>query len=267
MAPEVLARKAYDERCDLWSCGVLLYYLLAGCPPFYGHNREEIIEAALKGKVEFSQPKWATVSQNARQLIQRLLAYDPANRISAADALTHCWFLRYIPQPQINPLDLQRVLINLKSFEAHNAMQEAGLSYIASQHMKEEEEGKLRECFSLLDSDKDGRVSTKDLAKNMTQLYHDFQAQREAEHIVSSYQFCGGESISYNGMSFDHQQSSSSRTSTSVPLSDSIGFDRPSNCSTMFVTQVRNRRARKAISASRIFDVSSTLAATKLLSK
>jgi len=68
IAPEVL-KKNYDQKCDLWSCGVILYILLCGYPPFNGNSDKEIIQAVLTGKFSVDEPEWAEVSANAKDLV------------------------------------------------------------------------------------------------------------------------------------------------------------------------------------------------------
>ena len=82
IAPEVL-KKSYNEKCDLWSCGVILYILLCGYPPFNGANDKQIIEAVLKGKYTLDEPEWDDVCEDAKDLVRRLLTYDPDKRITA----------------------------------------------------------------------------------------------------------------------------------------------------------------------------------------
>lgn len=82
IAPEVL-KKNYDQKCDLWSCGVILYILLCGYPPFNGESDKKIIEAVLKGKFTIDEPEWAEVSPEAKDLVKKLLMYEPDKRISA----------------------------------------------------------------------------------------------------------------------------------------------------------------------------------------
>ena len=71
IAPEVLSR-SYNEKCDMWSCGVILYILLSGTPPFDGQCDEEILERIRRGTFNFKQPCWATISQEAKTLISAL---------------------------------------------------------------------------------------------------------------------------------------------------------------------------------------------------
>lgn len=90
IAPEVL-KMNYDEKCDVWSCGVILYILLCGYPPFGGRNEDEIIAKVKKGKFTFDKDDWENVSSEAKDLIKLMLEYNPKTRISAEDALAHPW--------------------------------------------------------------------------------------------------------------------------------------------------------------------------------
>ena len=82
IAPEVLEGK-YDEKCDLWSCGVIMYILLSGYPPFTGYDDGEILRKVRKGKFEFDEEDWFDISLEAKNLISKMLTLDPKKRISA----------------------------------------------------------------------------------------------------------------------------------------------------------------------------------------
>ena len=85
----------YDEKCDLWSVGVILYILLCGYPPFNGINDEEIIKKVKRGKFSTDEEEWADISADAIDLVRKLLDYNPDNRLSAKEALQHKWILEY----------------------------------------------------------------------------------------------------------------------------------------------------------------------------
>jgi len=77
-----LERK-YDEKCDVWSCGVILYILLCGIPPFNGEEDEEILESVREGQLTFDGEEWNQISYEAKLLISKMLERDPKRRISA----------------------------------------------------------------------------------------------------------------------------------------------------------------------------------------
>jgi len=81
IAPEVL-KKNYGVECDMWSAGCILYILLCGYPPFYGSNEKEVMRMISKGKFDFDGEEWRVVSNNAKDLISRLLT-DSKNRLTA----------------------------------------------------------------------------------------------------------------------------------------------------------------------------------------
>lgn len=75
----------------MWSCGVILYILLCGYPPFNGASDKQIIQAVLAGKYSIDEPEWTDVSKEAKDLVKQLLIYDPENRITATNAMNHPW--------------------------------------------------------------------------------------------------------------------------------------------------------------------------------
>ena len=97
VAPEVLLQ-TYDERCDYWSAGVLMYYMLSGSYPFNGDSDDKLHQKIFTSKVKFNDDCWRNVSDEAKELIELLLQKDPTNRIRASKALEHPWFKKINPQ-------------------------------------------------------------------------------------------------------------------------------------------------------------------------
>ena len=94
VAPEVLKQQGYDKSCDIWSLGILLYTMLAGRPPFAAtaEDSTEQILARIEGQaVTFEGAEWEGVSGSVRELINRMLHRDPAQRIPASKILWHSW--------------------------------------------------------------------------------------------------------------------------------------------------------------------------------
>ena len=91
IAPEVISRN-YSELCDLWSCGVIMYILLTGRPPFNGINEEEIMKKIKEGNYDLTKYPWGIISKDAKDLIKGLLQVNPKQRYNAKDSLNHKWF-------------------------------------------------------------------------------------------------------------------------------------------------------------------------------
>ncbi|EEA04784.1 protein kinase domain-containing protein [Cryptosporidium muris RN66] len=100
IAPEILLGKGYDEKCDIWSVGVMAHILLCGVPPFIGNTDAEIIERVRKGSIGFNEFIWSEISPLAKEFILLLLNKNPLERISAFQALQHPW-LRIWDPPSI----------------------------------------------------------------------------------------------------------------------------------------------------------------------
>uniref|UniRef100_A0A8C0ZG37 Ribosomal protein S6 kinase n=1 Tax=Cyanistes caeruleus TaxID=156563 RepID=A0A8C0ZG37_CYACU len=114
VAPEVLKRQGYDEGCDIWSLGVLLYTMLAGCTPFAngpGDTPEEILTRIGGGKFSISGGNWDTISDMAKDLVSKMLHVDPHQRLTAKQVLQHPWITQKdsLPQSQLNHQDIQLV--------------------------------------------------------------------------------------------------------------------------------------------------------------
>jgi len=91
VAPEVLSEKGYNTQVDLWSIGVITYFLLAGFPPFMGDAFIEVVEQILAADFEFDPEYWKDISDEAKDFVSKLLVTDPDVRMTATQALQHSW--------------------------------------------------------------------------------------------------------------------------------------------------------------------------------
>ncbi|KAH3773574.1 MAP kinase-interacting serine/threonine-protein kinase 1-like isoform X2 [Dreissena polymorpha] len=145
MAPEVVdawvgESFSYDKKCDLWSLGIILYIMLCGYPPFYGQcgsecgwERGEMCQACQEmlftsiqdGFYEFPEAEWSCVSEEAKDLIRRLLVREPSKRYSAADVLRHKWI---VSPPDATPLATPRILTRNNSTKDLENFADAAIS-------------------------------------------------------------------------------------------------------------------------------------------
>jgi len=163
VAPQVLAG-AYDEKCDIWSCGVIAYILLCGYPPFFGDRDEDILKAVKKGDFDFPSPDWDNITPAAKDLIKLMLTVDPTKRPSAATMLDHKWLEAQADKPSgtINP----NLGAELRKFTGVSKLKKVALTLIAQQ-LNEETIAELKNTFNILDKNKDGTLTMREIEEGM----------------------------------------------------------------------------------------------------
>eukprot|EP00358_Blepharisma_japonicum_P004666 CAMPEP_0202947822 /NCGR_PEP_ID=MMETSP1395-20130829/12324_1 /ASSEMBLY_ACC=CAM_ASM_000871 /TAXON_ID=5961 /ORGANISM="Blepharisma japonicum, Strain Stock R1072" /LENGTH=412 /DNA_ID=CAMNT_0049649377 /DNA_START=164 /DNA_END=1402 /DNA_ORIENTATION=- len=181
IAPEVI-NGSYNEKCDLWSAGVILYILLAGTPPFRESSRgnERYEQKILRGEYTFPSPDWDFISAEAKDLISKLLTVEVDKRLSAREALDHQWFSNASRDP-INSEVARSIFSNLQSFKAERLLEKATFSFIASQLSTRNEKEEMLEVFKSLDSDNSGTLSRSELIEGYQKLFGDTTEDVEAD--------------------------------------------------------------------------------------
>ncbi|XP_036358790.1 calcium/calmodulin-dependent protein kinase type II subunit delta isoform X22 [Octopus sinensis] len=91
LSPEVLRKDPYGKPVDIWACGVILYILLVGYPPFWDEDQHRLYAQIKAGAYDYPSPEWDTVTPEAKNLINSMLTVNPAKRITASEALKHPW--------------------------------------------------------------------------------------------------------------------------------------------------------------------------------
>ncbi|OMJ68897.1 hypothetical protein SteCoe_33514 [Stentor coeruleus] len=181
IAPEVLKRN-YNEKCDIWSCGVIMFILLAGKPPFSGRSDMEILSKVKKGNFSMSGPEWIDISDAAKNLITNMLKYKAELRYSADQALNDQWFKQSsdtISKP------LPSIIEKMKNFNASEKLQHAVLTFITSQLSSKEETKQLADTFKSLDKNGDGKLSKEELLKEFIKNMSEDEAQTEIQRIFN----------------------------------------------------------------------------------
>ncbi|CCC68533.1 hypothetical protein NCAS_0B04490 [Naumovozyma castellii] len=93
LSPEMIRSREYDDKVDVWALGVLTYELIVGSPPFEEDTKELTYKRILKNDIKFPE----TVSHDVKDLISKLLKYNPSERISMRDVMKHPWIIRNKP--------------------------------------------------------------------------------------------------------------------------------------------------------------------------
>jgi len=177
ISPEVLKGK-YDQSCDVWSAGVILYILLCGYPPFYGDSDREILESIYKGVFAFDGEEWLTVSEEVKDLIKKMITV-PEKRLTAEKVLEHPWMQKKNDRKATSSLNISQ----LRSFVSDCKLKKAVLAYMASQ-LSENEIVELGKIFLSLDANGDGTLTLEELTDGLSKL-PDFDP-KEVKAIMAS---------------------------------------------------------------------------------
>jgi calcium-dependent protein kinase len=184
IAPEVI-KKNYNEKCDLWSCGVIMYILLSGEPPFNDPkaDNEAIMKKVEKGKYDITKGVWKTASKEAKDLVKKLLTYKPDDRISAEDALKHPWLKDF--KVEVDSTAANNALSNLKGFRSGQKLKTATAAYIGSQLISKSEKEKLGKIFKALDANGDGKLSKEEIHDGYEEHFGKLLDEEELDQLFN----------------------------------------------------------------------------------
>ncbi|KAF1870812.1 hypothetical protein Lal_00030121 [Lupinus albus] len=202
MAPEVLKRN-YGPEIDVWSAGVILYILLCGVPPFWAETEQGVALAILRGVIDFKREPWPQISDSAKSLVQQMLEPDPKKRLTAEQVLggkrkggtfevkvsvvtlswydsimrrwelklfvfvEHPWLQNAKKAPNVPLGDIVRS--RLKQFAVMNRFKKKALRVIV-EYLSVEEVEIIKDIFTLMDTDNDGRVTFEELKSGLRKV-------------------------------------------------------------------------------------------------
>jgi calcium-dependent protein kinase len=184
IAPEVL-NKNYNEKCDLWSCGVILYILISGRAPFSGEKDSIILEKIKIGKYDLSRSPFNKISAECKDLIRKLLEVNPKKRISASEALQHTWFAKQNIKKiftNVNEELLKITIDNLLDYNPEHKLQQVVLGYLVHNFPQIEEIKEINKIFHKFDENNDGRLTKEEMTNGL--IINLKENQNNAEAIV-----------------------------------------------------------------------------------
>ena len=199
IAPDVL-KESYDQKCDVWSCGVIMYILLCGYPPFNGNTNTEIYNSIKNNLPYFHGEDWKEITPEAIDLLQNMLNKNPSKRFSAEKCLNHQWFKLLEKKNEKNfGKKLQMKVINkMNDFVKENRLKQAVLQFISNQFNLKKEEEELQALFKEFDLKKTGQISKEIFYKKLIELYGENEGKEICDKIFQRLDLDGSGEISYD---------------------------------------------------------------------
>jgi calcium-dependent protein kinase len=167
IAPEVLTEN-YNQMCDLWSCGVILYILLSGRAPFSGKHDSVILEKVKLGQYNMNIEEFEGISSDVKDLINNLLKKSPNKRLTAEKALEHSWFKKFNIKESHKELDISKLkdsLENIKKYNPELKLQQIVIAYLVHNIPQLESIKEAYKIFKTYDENMDGKITKKEMIK------------------------------------------------------------------------------------------------------
>ena len=180
VAPEVIIGE-YNEKCDIWSCGVIMYVLLTGKPPYHGNNEMVILQMVRDCPLQITQ--LPNLSDSSVDLLKSLLNINIKRKCSAKEALNHPWIKNY--RSMSSPPHLAYSLVSLKEFNASTKLKDAVHVYLATHVMSHHDMKTLKDCFRALDTNADGILSKNELLEGYLKTMNASEANAAVNKILN----------------------------------------------------------------------------------
>ena len=185
ISPEII-KGNYDEKCDIWACGVILYILLCGYPPFSGNTDKEVYNLITQVKYDFDKEKWKNISKYARDLIKNMLT--PAkNRYTAKQVLASKWLEIKLKDSVDEKTHYILDYKHINKYKSFNKFKQVILTFIASR-LSSEESKHIRTIFSNIDEDKKGFITFEDFRKYIINEYDIDDLVENEEELRKGFQ-------------------------------------------------------------------------------
>ena len=174
MAPEVILGN-YNEKCDVWSCGVILYILLSGNPPFFAINKEELKQKICGIQYNFDLPQFSQISEDAKNLIKEIFVHSD-NRPTISDILNSSWVKKNAPNASSDYLNID--LSPIMKYSKLNLVQKSVINFRAF-HMTTNESKEFINIFKLIDENSDGVLTLEEIKNGIQHCKFNFKINEE----------------------------------------------------------------------------------------
>mmetsp|Transcript_12291 Transcript_12291/g.22016 ORF Transcript_12291/g.22016 Transcript_12291/m.22016 type:complete len:507 (-) Transcript_12291:2527-4047(-) len=192
VAPEVLKRE-YGLEADIWSCGIILYILLCGWPPFHGDSTQQIFKSILSAPLDLRSDPWGRISGEAKDCVKRMLSRDPKKRLTADQVLNHPW-MRENGAALDDPF-IPEILTRMRTFTKMNHLKKEALKVIA-RNLPAVELAGMKEMFQDMDKDGSGTITVDELRDGLRLKGADI-ALTEVQRIMDNIDINGNSKIDY----------------------------------------------------------------------
>uniref|UniRef100_A0A034VVK4 phosphorylase kinase n=1 Tax=Bactrocera dorsalis TaxID=27457 RepID=A0A034VVK4_BACDO len=188
LAPETLkcnmfeGSPGYSKEVDIWACGVIMFTLLVGCPPFWHRKQMVMLRNIMEGKYSFTSPEWADISEDPKDLIRKCLVVDPAKRITVKEVLKHPFFNQMVLCSE--PSTDGRTTYQLKSQNLRNSPSSGAQLYYNPNIIKTQTNYSYNKLPSTYASN---NTSNNNNRKSMTNMYLSKQASNQSNNSNNTY--------------------------------------------------------------------------------
>ena len=197
IAPEVLL-ESYNEKCDVWSIGVITYLLLLGQAPFDGDDDDIICQKIIQEEIDYENSKIKALSPEAVEFLKKLLEKDPEKRISSSQALEHAWIKKFAPHTRVNRAFSRKIYKNLSNFREESQLSTAVVTFITNYLMNDDELKLLKKLFFELDTKGVGVITKEELFKGMEDCFDGKVTHEEVDKIFGNIDYDNNGTISFD---------------------------------------------------------------------
>ena len=168
MAPEMIYGN-FVKASDIWSIGVIMYIMVTGKQPFWGKNKDEVLNKVKNGRYDIKSLYYSKCSNSVKDLIKKMLVTEPEKRMTIEACLEHSWFKQFENDKYINLAFSEEIVDSLRQFQNQNLLQKEIRFYLAKL-FSDKEVSKLKKAFTAVDKDNSGEIEYEEIPKIFKEL-------------------------------------------------------------------------------------------------